>query len=64
MNTEVMITFIAAIVFAFNLFGFLGSKLTSKPVLLLKYTLMLTGFVYGIIAMSAGSYNPFIYFRF
>ena len=72
-NTETVMLLIVAIVFAMPAYPFVAKKLHTflKPAsllengfLLLKYSFLIVLFIVSVSYIAAGSYNPFIYFRF
>ena len=63
-NYELIITTIIAVLFSTPLYPYLESKFKNPKFLVFRYTSIIILLLIAIIYVAAGSYNPFIYFRF
>ncbi|WP_418509650.1 MBOAT family O-acyltransferase [Corallibacter sp.] len=63
-SNEVAIIFILGVIFSFPIYPYLEKKLTNPIYLPFRYIFVLTLLFISIVYIAAGSYNPFIYFRF
>ncbi|PNQ73659.1 membrane-bound O-acyltransferase family protein [Hanstruepera neustonica] len=63
-NSEVALIFILGIIFSFPIYPYLEKKLTNPMLLPFRYIFVMVLLFVCIVYIAAGSYNPFIYFRF
>ena len=63
-NRELLFVSILAIVFSLPTYPFIEKQLTNKNFIYLRYTTITALLLICITYIAAGSYNPFIYFRF
>jgi len=63
-GTEFIITLVVAIAFSMPLYPYLEKKLTNPKFLIFRYIGLICLLFICITYIAAGSYNPFIYFRF
>ncbi|GAA3786047.1 MBOAT family O-acyltransferase [Corallibacter vietnamensis] len=63
-NNETIIIFGLGIIFSFPIYPYLEKKLTNPTFLPFRYLLVISLLFISILYIAAGSYNPFIYFRF
>jgi len=63
-NSELVFVTILAIIFSIPTYPYLEKKLTNPRFLVFRYTGIIAILLICIIYIAAGSYNPFIYFRF
>ncbi|MCO6500400.1 MAG: MBOAT family protein, partial [Vicingus serpentipes] len=75
LSVEITVIFLIAIIMSFNGFNIIYNRMiigfeaansisTLKWISIIKSITLLILFVYSIMAVASGSYNPFIYFRF
>ena len=63
-NTELYLVAVLAFVFSLPVYPFVERNCTSSKFLIFRYSSVIAMLVICIIYIAAGSYNPFIYFRF
>ncbi len=63
-NKELVFVGVLAVIFSLPTYPYLEKKLTNKNLLPLRYVFILVTLFVCITYIAAGSYNPFIYFRF
>jgi len=63
-NKELIFASVLALVFSIPTYPYLEKKLTNSNLLPLRYAFVLATLFVCITYIAAGSYNPFIYFRF
>jgi alginate O-acetyltransferase complex protein AlgI len=63
-NSELIFVSILALVFSLPVYPYTEKKFTDARFLIFRYSTIITMLVICIIYIAAGSYNPFIYFRF
>lgn len=63
-NIELVIVSVLAIIFSLPVYPYVERKITSSKFLAFRYTSIIALLVLCLIYIAAGSYNPFIYFRF
>lgn len=63
-NIELGVVSILAIIFSLPVYPYIERKITSSKFLVFRYTSVIAMLLLCLIYIAAGSYNPFIYFRF
>jgi len=64
LNHELTLVAVFGILFATPIYPYIESKFKNPKFQLLRYTSIIMLLVLSIVYVAAGSYNPFIYFKF